>query len=31
MIDDANDGAVAGIVTLAETTANAAYSWVKLY
>lgn len=31
MIDDANNGAVAGSVTLAETTANAAYSWVTLY
>jgi hypothetical protein len=31
MIDIANNGALAGIVTLAETTANAAYSWVALY
>jgi hypothetical protein len=31
MINDANNGALAGSVTLAETTANAAYSWVKLY
>jgi hypothetical protein len=31
MINDANNGALAGSVTLAETTVNAAYSWVKLY
>jgi hypothetical protein len=31
MIDNANNGALAGTVTLAETTADAAYSWVTLY
>jgi hypothetical protein len=31
MVDDANNGALAGSVTLAETTMNAAYSFVKFY